>query len=87
MIASSENPKALGNTNCSVLDDANDLLHAERGKKRIGRYSFYPKNLVGSGYSSKVFKAVRDNFKGEWLAIKVIKIASMRPSHLQLLHN
>lgn len=86
MINSNETPKALGNTNCSVLDETNDH-HAERGKKRIGRYSFYAKNLVGSGYSSKVFRAVRDNIKGEWLAIKVIKIASMRPSHLQLLHN
>jgi hypothetical protein len=58
-----------------------------KGKKRIGRYSFYPKNQIGSGYSSKVYRGIKDNNKSQLYAIKVIKLKDMNASHLHLLNN
>lgn len=81
----------LADTNCSIDMEESDreerLTARNKGKKRVGRYSFYLKNLIGSGYSSKVYKGIRDNIKGTWYAIKVIKIRDMNVANIYLLNN
>jgi serine/threonine protein kinase len=58
-----------------------------RGKKRIGRYSFYLKNLIGSGFSSRVYRGIKDNDKSVHYAIKVIKMKDMNIGNINLLNN
>jgi serine/threonine-protein kinase ULK/ATG1 len=58
-----------------------------KGKKRIGRYSFYLKHLIGSGYSSRVYRGIRDNNKTQNFAIKVIKLKDMNVANIHLLNN
>ena len=68
--------------------DKEEYISAKiKGKKRIGKYSFYLKNTIGSGYGSRVYKGIKDNNKTEWYAIKVIKLKDMNTTHLYLLHN
>jgi hypothetical protein len=69
----------LAETNCTTIDvddsDREEMVPLKgKGKKRIGRYSFYMQNFIGSGYSSRVYKGIKDSIKGIWYAIKVIKL-------------
>jgi serine/threonine-protein kinase ULK/ATG1 len=43
-------------------------------KKRIGPFSFYLSDIIGQGYSSFVYKGIKDNDKQQVVAIKVIDI-------------
>lgn len=56
-------------------------------KKRIGEYSYYPSHIIGSGYSSNVYKCKRRNDKSVTLAIKVIRLANMSKGNFELLQN
>ena len=50
-------------------------------KKRIGPYSFYQQDLIGSGTSGKVYKCIKNNKKEEIFAIKVVKLKEIsRPT-------
>jgi hypothetical protein len=63
------------------------LVLKNKGKKRIGPYSFYLKNLIGSGYGGRVYKGIRDNNKNTWYAIKIIKLKGMNVANIYLLNN
>jgi hypothetical protein len=43
--------------------------------------------MIGSGYSSKVYKGIKDNNKHQWYAIKVIKLKEMNVANIYLLNN
>lgn len=57
------------------------------GKKRIGCYSYNLGDLIGSGYSSQVYKGRKNDNKETLYAIKVIKLATMSKGNYQLLQN
>lgn len=61
------------------------MISQQKGKKRIGKYSYYLHHLLGSGYGGKVYKGVRDNDKSTWYAIKVIKTKDMKVANTLLL--
>lgn len=80
----------LASTNCSMLaeeSDREEVVAKGRSKKRIGAYSFYVKNLLGSGYGGSVYKGIKDNNKSMWYAIKVIKTKDMPAGNSILLKN
>lgn len=54
-------------------------------KKRIGPYSFYLTDLIGQGYSSFVYKGIKDNDKQQLVAIKVVDIEKMNSHRKKLL--
>ena len=43
--------------------------------------------MIGSGFSSRVYKGIRDNNKGQNFAIKVIKLKDMSVANIHLLNN
>ena len=49
-------------------------------KKRIGPYSYKLCDVIGSGFSSVVYKGCKDNDKSQVVAIKVVQLKDM-PSH------
>lgn len=61
-----------------------DLGHSS-GKKKVGEYAYYLKDIIGSGYSSQVFKCHRRNEPTQTLAIKVIKLSKLAKANLQFL--
>lgn len=63
-----------------------DLGHSS-GKKKVGEYAYYLKDIIGSGYSSQVFKCHRRNEPTKTLAIKVIKLSKLAKANLQFLEN
>ena len=79
----------LAKTNCSIDIDQNEqedqVKLNEKGKKRIGRYSFYFQHILGSGYGGKVYKGIKDNDRSVWYAIKVIKTKEMKAANSHLL--
>lgn len=56
-------------------------------KKRIGPYSFYLNDIVGSGFSSTVYKGIKDDDKNSTFAIKVVKLGGIGSSRKNLLEN
>jgi serine/threonine-protein kinase ULK/ATG1 len=81
----------LASTNCSVdiedCDKSEKLVSQNKGKKRIGPYSYYLKNIIGSGYGGRVYKGIRDNNKTVWYAIKIIKLKDMNLANIYLLNS
>ena len=79
----------LVDTSCSVDMEESDWeeVTTTKGKKRVGRYSFYYKHLLGSGYGGRVYKGIRDNSKENWFAIKVIRLKEMSAAHRYMLSN
>ena len=65
----------LSTYNASLLDDY---------EKKIGNYTYYTNKEIGSGYSSKVYKAYSSEDNEEY-AIKVIELKKYSPSSLQML--
>jgi hypothetical protein len=57
-------PISLAETDCSITVKPFHFDQEKKySKKRIGPYSFYFKNLIGTGYSSKVYSGIKDNNK------------------------
>lgn len=54
-------------------------------KKRIGPYSFYLTDVIGQGYSSFVYRGIKDNDKKQVVAIKVVDIGKMTSLSKKLL--
>lgn len=81
----------LASTNCTTPAEESEredvVVTKGRSKKRIGAYSFYIKNLLGSGYGGSVYKGIKDNNKSTWYAIKVIKTKDMQAGNSILLKN
>lgn len=81
----------LASTNCSVdiddCDKSEKIVAQNKGKKRIGPYSFHLKNIIGSGYGGRVYKGIRDNNKTVWYAIKIIKLKDMNLANIYLLNS
>jgi hypothetical protein len=46
-------------------------------KKRIGPYSYRSRNVVGCGFSSLVYKGIKNDDKTHLVAIKVVKLADL----------
>ncbi len=71
----------LARTNCSLdfeepppNPSTPSRQRTKNTKKRVGDYSFYYKHLIGSGYGGRVYKGQREDEKGTWYAIKVIRL-------------
>jgi serine/threonine protein kinase len=60
------------------------LVSALLSKKRIGPYSYKLNEVIGSGFSSVVYRGYKDNDKSQVVAIKVVQLHGMR-SHRRLL--
>jgi len=43
--------------------------------------------MIGSGFSSVVYKGIKDNIKNVWYAIKVIKMKDMNVPNIYMLNN
>ena len=56
-------------------------------KKKIGPFSYRLNDVIGSGFTSKVYRGYKSNDKSSVVAIKVISLESMRPHRRQLLEN
>jgi len=56
-------------------------------KKRIGPYSYRLTDVIGSGFSSTVYKGYKDNDKSQVVALKVVKISDMKDHRRKLLEN
>jgi predicted Ser/Thr protein kinase len=56
-------------------------------KKRIGPYSYRLADVIGSGFSSTVYKGYKDNDKSQVVALKVVKITDMKDHRRKLLEN
>lgn len=56
-------------------------------KKRIGPYSYYLNDIIGEGYSSTVYRGIKNNLKSTSYAIKVINLISMSSAKRKLLDN
>ena len=62
-------------------------MHSKPLKKRIGPFSFYLNDVIGRGFSSVVYKGVRDNDKAQAVALKVVGLEGMSPHRRLLLDN
>lgn len=56
-------------------------------KKRIGPFSFYLQDVIGRGFSSVVYRGVRDNEKTQAVALKVVALEGMSAHRRLLLDN
>jgi hypothetical protein len=56
-------------------------------KKRIGPYSYRLSDVIGSGFSSIVYKGYKDNDKSKVVALKVVNINNMKEHRRKLLEN
>lgn len=56
-------------------------------KKRIGPYSYRLTDVIGSGFSSTVYKGYKDNDKSQVVALKVVKTTDMKDHRRKLLEN
>ena len=43
--------------------------------------------MIGSGFSSIVYKGIKDNIKQVWYAIKVIRMKEMNVANIYMLQN
>lgn len=53
----------------------------------MGDYAYYLADLIGSGYSSQVYKCHHREQRNNLYAIKVIKLSRMTKGNYQLLQN
>jgi hypothetical protein len=56
-------------------------------KKRIGPFTYYQKDVIGRGFSSVVYRGIRDKDKTQQVALKVIALEGMSPHRQLLLEN
>jgi hypothetical protein len=56
-------------------------------KKRVGPFSYYQNDVIGRGFSSVVYRGIRDNDKTQQIALKVIALEGMSPHRRLLLEN
>ena len=56
-------------------------------KKRVGPYSYKLNDIIGSGFTSTVYKGIKDNDKSQIVAIKVVNLNNMKPHRKNLLDN
>lgn len=56
-------------------------------KKKVGEYSYYLNDIIGSGYSSHVYRCHHQSNPNITYAIKVIKLSRLAKPTLNLLHN
>ena len=56
-------------------------------KKRVGPYSYKLNDIIGSGFTSTVYKGIKDNDKNQMYAIKVVNLNNMKPHRKVLLDN
>jgi len=59
----------------------------QTSKKRIGPYSYRLSEVIGSGFSSTVYRGWKDNDKSQVVALKVVKISDMTEHRRKLLEN
>lgn len=57
------------------------------GLSSVGPYRFKEQDLIGKGFSSKVYKAYHSQREGETFAIKVINLSKFKSSNLTMLQN
>lgn len=62
-------------------------LSSKPMKKRIGPFSFYLHDVIGRGFSSVVYRGIRDNDKAQQVALKVITLEGMSSHRRLLLEN
>jgi hypothetical protein len=62
-------------------------LSSKPMKKRIGPFSFYLHDVIGRGFSSVVYRGIRDNDKAQPVALKVVSLDGMSPHRRLLLEN
>jgi serine/threonine protein kinase len=53
----------------------------------VGSYKYREQDILGKGYSSRVYKATSINKLDEKYAIKVINIKKVSPSSLAMINN
>lgn len=63
------------------------MAHNIGSKKRVGPYSYKLADVIGSGFSSVVYKGIKDNDRTQVVAIKVIQLHKMKSHHRRLLDN
>lgn len=68
------------------LTAVNEVPNAHR-KKRIGSYSYYLDDVIGSGFSSRVYRGIKNDMKDVKYAIKVINLSKMSKGNYSLLQN
>ncbi len=56
-------------------------------KKKIGDYAYYLNDLIGSGYSSNVYKCFKQSEPHVIYAVKVIRLNKLAKSNLNMLQN
>lgn len=57
------------------------------GLSSVGPYQFKEQDLIGKGFSSRVYKAYHSQKEDEIYAIKVINLAKFKSSNLAMLQN
>ena len=60
---------------------------ASYSKKKIGDYAYYLNDLIGSGYSSQVYKCFHREQPNITYAIKVINLSKLAKANLNLLRD
>jgi hypothetical protein len=53
-------------------------------KKKVGQYSYHLKDVIGCGFSSLVYKGIKNGNKDSVVALKVIKLKNLT-KHLKFL--
>lgn len=62
-----------------------NIVPLHMSKKRIGPYSYKLSDVIGCGFSSVVYKGIKDNDKSQVVAIKVVQLSSLHSHRRQLL--
>lgn len=68
---SPETDTSLHKSDCQRLPDPPSAKHS---KKRIGPFSFYLHDVIGRGFSSVVYRGVKDNDRSQSVALKVVPL-------------
>jgi hypothetical protein len=55
-----------------------EIASSKLSKKRIGPYSYRLDDIVGSGFSSTVYKGFKDNNLASPVAIKVVQVRHLK---------
>lgn len=69
-----------GSTNSSkssIVEEPTIRKKKRFPKKRIGPYSYRSRNVVGCGFSSLVYKGIKNDDKTHFVAIKVVQLADL----------
>jgi hypothetical protein len=51
----------------------------------VGPYSYYLNDIIGTGFTSTVYRGIKDDDKNQIVAMKVIQLADMTSHRRELL--